>query len=250
MLKQKSFVYNKPWRVVLGPLRAICCDMSTIEIKGSLFTFFVVRILSADTEQFAHDFRLWVQKSPGFLSSAPVVLQPSLACSLSHPELMSIMDILRNAGCFPIGIITTDEKTVAASKECGLALISKDPQKKAQSDRVSASAKVIPAQIVNHAVRSGQQLYAKNRDLIVLGSVNHGAEVVADGNIHIYGSLRGKALAGAAGFEQSCIFVRDFSPQMVAIAGYYKNLDEIPPEFLEKAVQSSLVNSQLSFSTI
>lgn len=224
--------------------------MSTIEIKGSTFTFFVVRILSDNAEYFARDLKSWIHKAPEFLSSAPVVLQPSTSCTFSHQTLGTFVNTLRQAGCVPIGIMTSCAEMMIVAKEYGLAIMSRDSpviKKIPPSPVVSASSS---AQVVNYTVRSGQQLYAKNRDLIVVGSVNHGAEVVADGHVHIYGSLRGKALAGASGSEQSSIFSRDFKPQMIAIAGLYQILEDIPTDLLEKSVQAFLLNSQLSFSAI
>ncbi len=76
-------------------------------------------------------------------------------------------------------------------------------------------------------VRSGQQLYAENCDLTVMATVGAGAEVIADGSIHIYGTLRGRALAGAQGNTAARIFCRDFHVELVAIAGHYKVLDDV-----------------------
>lgn len=244
MRSANRFVYSLAWHI--GSLR----DMSTIEIKGSTFTFFVVRILGANVDHFARDLNAWVKKAPDFLSSAPVVLQPTTSCVFSCESLTSIMDILRAVGCVPIGIMTSCVEMIRNAKICGLAIMSKDSPKIKKEVALSVSPSTNSAQIVSHSIRSGQQLYAKNRDLIIVGSVNHGAEVVADGHVHIYGSLRGKALAGASGSEQTSIFTRDFKPQMVAIAGFYQILEEMPAEILEKPVQASLLNSQLSFSAI
>ncbi|HEU0152159.1 MAG TPA: septum site-determining protein MinC, partial [Arenimonas sp.] len=94
-------------------------------------------------------------------------------------------------------------------------------------------------------VRSGQQLYAENRDLSVLGTVGAGAEVIADGSIHVYGALRGRALAGAGGLASARIFCREFHAELVAVAGHYKVLEEIPKELLGKAVQIWLENDKL-----
>ena len=94
-------------------------------------------------------------------------------------------------------------------------------------------------------VRSGQQVYAQNRDLTVCAMVGAGAEVIADGSIHIYGALRGRALAGAGGFEGARIFCREFQAELVAIAGTYKVLEDIPPSLRGKAVQVRLDNGQL-----
>ena len=97
-------------------------------------------------------------------------------------------------------------------------------------------------------VRSGQQIYAENRDLTVLTTVGAGAEVIADGSVHIYGPLRGRALAGAKGNEQARIFCREFHAELVAIAGHYKVLEEIPKELRGKAVQVWLEDQQLKIA--
>jgi septum site-determining protein MinC len=97
-------------------------------------------------------------------------------------------------------------------------------------------------------VRSGQQLYAENRDLTVLSTVGAGAEVIADGSIHIYGTLRGRALAGAQGNTDARIFCREFHAELVAIAGHYQVLDDIPRELRGKPVQIWLEQGQLKFA--
>src|SRR5690606_21957620 len=87
-----------------------------------------------------------------------------------------------------------------------------------------------PGLIQATAVRSGQQVYAENRDLTVLAAVGAGAEVIADGSVHIYGPLRGRALAGAQGNAKARIFCREFHAELVAVAGHYKVLEDIPAE--------------------
>ncbi|WP_101925760.1 MULTISPECIES: septum site-determining protein MinC, partial [Luteimonas] len=100
------------------------------------------------------------------------------------------------------------------------------------------------------AVRSGQQLYAQNRDLTVLSSVGAGAEVIADGSIHIYGPLRGRALAGAQGSTTARIFCRSFQAELVAVAGHYKVLDDIPKELHGQAVQVWLEHDELKIAAL
>ena len=94
-------------------------------------------------------------------------------------------------------------------------------------------------------VRSGQQVYAQNRDLTVCATVGAGAEVIADGSIHIYGALRGRALAGASGLASARIFCREFNAELVAIAGTYKVLEEVPKKLIGKPVQIWLENDSL-----
>ncbi|WP_141233635.1 septum site-determining protein MinC, partial [Lysobacter antibioticus] len=99
-------------------------------------------------------------------------------------------------------------------------------------------------------VRSGQQVYADGRDLTVLTTVGAGAEVIADGSVHIYGPLRGRALAGAQGNNKARIFCREFHAELVAIAGHYKVLEDIPKELRGKAVQVWLEDEQIRIAAL
>jgi septum site-determining protein MinC len=99
-------------------------------------------------------------------------------------------------------------------------------------------------------VRSGQQVYADSRDLTVLTGVGAGAEVIADGSVHIYGPLRGRALAGAQGNERARIFCREFHAELVAIAGHYQVLEDIPKALRGKAVQVWLEDEQIHIAAL
>ncbi len=86
-----------------------------------------------------------------------------------------------------------------------------------------------PPMVIKRQVRSGQQIYARQRDLIVLGSVSPGAEVIADGNVACYGTLQGRAIAGASGKADAFIHALDFRPELVAVAGLYMTFESGPP---------------------
>ena len=97
------------------------------------------------------------------------------------------------------------------------------------------------AMVIDKPLRSGQQVYAKGRDLIVLAMVNPGAEVLADGHIHIYAPLRGKAIAGARGFTGARIFAQSMDPELISIAGVYRTSENpLPAEVRGQAAQVSL----------
>ena len=99
-------------------------------------------------------------------------------------------------------------------------------------------------------VRSGQQIYAKECDLVINGDVSAGAEVIADGNIHIYGALRGKALAGAMGEKSASIFCQLLSPELVSIAGVYKLSDDLSADFAGKSCIVSLQDEQIVLANL
>ena len=127
-----------------------------------------------------------------------------------------------------------------------------EPDDEPDTVEVSApsSAKATTALRHDQPIRSGQKVYARDRDLIVDGSVSAGAEVIADGSIHVYGSLRGRALAGASGDEAARVYSLDFQAELVAVAGLYKVFEELPEALRGARVQVWLENGQLRFSSL
>lgn len=100
--------------------------------------------------------------------------------------------------------------------------------------------------MVERPIRTGQQVYAENADLIVLGMVSEGAEVIADGHIHVYAPLRGRALAGADGDQNARIFVQSMQAELVSVAGIYRTFDQdLPAHLHRKAVQVYLQEGRL-----
>ncbi|VCU70238.1 Septum site-determining protein MinC [Pigmentiphaga humi] len=98
-----------------------------------------------------------------------------------------------------------------------------------------AAPRSVPTMVIEKPLRSGQRIYARQSDLIVLGVVSNGAEVIADGNVHIYGPLRGKAIAGARGDASARIYTTQFEAELVAIAGVYRTMTTaLPPDIQDK----------------
>ena len=99
-------------------------------------------------------------------------------------------------------------------------------------------------------MRSGQQVTAPEGDLVVVGAVNAGAEVLAAGNVHVYGALRGRALAGIHGDVKAGIFCRELHAELLSLAGNYKRLEDIDPRLLGTTVQVQLFDGQLSIKPL
>jgi septum site-determining protein MinC len=108
----------------------------------------------------------------------------------------------------------------------------------------------LPALIHTQPVRSGQRLYARDRDLIVTATVGAGAEVMADGCVHIYGSLRGRAMAGVRGDAGARVFVREFRAELVAVAGVFKVFEQLPADLAGHPVQALLAGEELRFARL
>jgi septum site-determining protein MinC len=107
------------------------------------------------------------------------------------------------------------------------------------------------AMIVDTPVRAGQRIYARGCDLIITAAVNNGAEVIADGSIHVYAALNGRALAGAAGNPEARIFALSMQPELVSIAGVYRTFDDgFPPELARQPAQIRLVGDRIDILSL
>ncbi|MBX9869917.1 MAG: septum site-determining protein MinC [Burkholderiaceae bacterium] len=116
---------------------------------------------------------------------------------------------------------------------------------------VAPPASALPTMIVDTPVRAGQRIYARGCDLIVTASVNNGAEVIADGSIHIYAALRGRALAGASGNIQARIYAQTMEPELVSIAGTYRTFENGFPQLsAQHPVQIKLIGDHIEVSSI
>ncbi|MBC7861155.1 MAG: septum site-determining protein MinC, partial [Burkholderiaceae bacterium] len=107
------------------------------------------------------------------------------------------------------------------------------------------------AMIIDTPVRAGQRIYARGCDLIIMATVNNGAEIIADGSIHVYSSLQGRALAGASGNAGARIFALSMKPELVSIAGVYRTFEEgLAPELARNPAQIRLVGDRLDILSV
>ncbi len=236
-----------------------------------------LRVRTLDVIQLASEMRERVQRAPNLFGRAAVVLDfGGLNKAPSLEEARSLVERLHEAGVFPVALAYGTKEVDALSQALGLPLLAKfraqyepvagvsaasaqpaaaeaapgAPATASAAAKPSVTPKTGPGLVHATPVRSGQQVYADNRDLTVVNTVGAGAEVIADGSIHIYGALRGRALAGAQGDENARIFCREFHAELVAVAGHYKVLDDIPAELHGKAVQVWLDQGQLKLAAL
>lgn len=227
-----------------------------------------LRIRTLDPARLAAEMAERVQRAPKLFARAAVVLDfGGLSRCPDAAEVKGLLEALRGAGVLPVALAYGTSAIEELSRQVDLPLLAKfrasyerdgeaepapPPRKAAAAEPAPApatatapAARAEPGLMHVHPVRSGQQVYAQDRDLTVCATVGAGAEVIADGSIHIYGALRGRALAGAGGLATARIFCREFHAELVAVAGHYKVLEEIPKELLGKAVQIWLEHDKL-----
>ncbi len=180
-------------------------------------------------------------------------------------DVRAILDSIRRAGMFPVGLAHGTSVVDTLARALELPVLT---QFRAQARTAPApvAAPVVlepkkpvavePAEFINptlmhhQPVRSGQRVYARHRDLVVTSVVGAGAEVMADGCVHIYGALRGRAAAGARGEVTARVFCQEFHAELISIAGVFRVFETIPPELAGKPVQAWLDGDDLKLARV
>ena len=215
---------------------------TAIEFKGGTVTLMTLHVYSIDpaTVQLALADR--VGQAPQFFRDAPVVLDFGGVYSdtFSCAQAQDILEAVRSQHLQPIAARTSDNEAVQqALQEAGLPLLraldkdralttGDDGEGEHQNNQEGAAAE--PSEYsttVDRVVRSGQQVYAPRGDLVIVGSSGAGSELIADGNIHVYGALRGRAICGINGNTKARIFCQSLEAELVSVAGTYKVLEDL-----------------------
>lgn len=221
---------------------------SPIELKGSNFTLSVVHLHHSQPEVIHRALQEKIDQAPAFFHHAPVVINiTALEESINWDK---IHQVFTSVGLRVVGISGCEnEEQKSAIVRAGLSLI-----------KEGHKAKPIPPPlppppcektlIIGTPVRSGQQIYARHCDLIVTSGISAGAELIADGNIHIYGTMRGRALAGASGDTGCQIFSTQMNAELLSIAGHYWLSEQIPADFIGRAARIKIVNDELKIQSL
>lgn len=231
------------------------------QLKGSLFTLTVLHLLNTDMHSFAEQLTQLIKQTPKFFYRMPIVFDlQKLAANNDTINWPALIQCLRENNIIPVGIRggTTEQQDAAVN--AGLAILPMTKTEGAEIKPETPKAKPVAtkttvvnyqgSKLITQPVRSGQQIYAKNADLIVLAPVSRGAELIADGHIHIYGALRGRALAGVNGNQDARIFCQNLDAELVSIAGHYWVSEDLQTLKQKDNVSIFLESDRLHINTI
>jgi septum site-determining protein MinC len=219
-------------------------------VQGALFTVMVVRAAMLRDPAFERELAQQIERSPRFFQNAPVVLDLRGVENFTESDEFATLKIkLRELTLSLVGVQNAQPAQLEAA--AGAELASFPPTGSNPTRTIEAAAPppaALKARLVTQPVRSGTQIYARGSDLIVTATVSPGAELVADGNIHVYGVLRGRALAGAAGDSGARIFCTRLEAELISIAGHYLVSEQLPADMQGFPVQIALVDEQLTIT--
>jgi len=228
---------------------------SVFDLKAADMPMLQLILKSCDLDAIAAELRRRYESDPDFFDNDPVVIDLSRVADAPAPDFAALRHLLRACRLTAIGVAGGCSSQQQAAQEAGLAPIrdcvtlphAQAPAPTPPQQIPAPTAPIAqPAMVIERPIRSGQQVYARGRDLVVLATVNAGAEVISDGNIHIYGQLRGKALAGARGDVHARIFATHLQPELVSVAGVYRTSEKpLPIEVAGKPAQVRLSDGTL-----
>ena len=212
--------------------------LETFELKSAELPLVSLWLKSTDMSHFAQDWDAQYGDNPGFFDNDPLVVDLSHLSDPGIPDFKVLLDLLRQHNVCPIAVKGGTPEQLAAAVQAGL-VVAQDvvlhhtaasappvaPAPAPIAEVAPPPATALPALVVDKPLRSGQQVYARGRDLVMMAMVNPGAEVIADGHIHVYAPLRGKAIAGARGNGDARIFTLSLEAELISIAGIYRTSD-------------------------
>jgi len=232
----------------------------SFEIKSASLPLVSFVVKSAEVSVLAQDLQARLGDTPDFFDNDPVLIDLQHLDSQAGPlDLPALVQLLRSFRMNPVALRPLNPAHEAAATLAGLFLTTEARvlPAAAATQEVAREVEVVrevvrevanslSAMVVDKPLRSGQHIYAKGRDLIMLAMVNPGAEIMADGHIHVYAPLRGKAIAGAKGDTTARIFAGSLEAELLSIAGVYRTSDlPLPPEVAGKSAQVWLANNKL-----
>lgn len=230
-------------------------DSIAFQLKGGLFTLTTLQIFTADIIALKQQLLEKIRQAPNFFHHAPIVLdfkianQPNIAL-----DFAKLKSMLQEINLIPVGVRNATPEQANAAIQCGFAMLRDTPNIR-DKDKLTTSAqqlapKVAATRIITEPVRSGQQIYAPDGDLIIINQVSPGAELIADGSIHIYGALRGRALAGVNGNQEARIFCTSLEAELVSVAGSYKISEDIEKHAWKIAAQMYIKDDRLQINKL
>src|SRR4051794_7488689 len=250
--------------------RAATRSQAAFELKGVVTPLTVMRLRTTSLNLIERQLRAKLLQMPHFFQDAPILLDlGEILDSLHLLPLPSLVHVLRSMRVVPVGVSGVPEEARDFVRAAGLTLVQtgtgtakpreEGPAAAPQRNDVRPRPPELPTPrpeahrpplVLRTAVRSGQEVYARQTDLIVMAPVNPGAQIFADGHIHIYSTLRGRAMAGAQGMTDARIYVQKLEAELVAIAGAYIQADDIPIDRRGRACQIYLEKGECRISAL
>ncbi len=221
-----------------------------LELKAGSFTLPLLRLFGTDMDAVAAELSTTLGNAPQVILNTPIVIDlEALSSKDASVEFPLLVGLLRGYGMIPVGVYGGTKAQNIAAQTMELPILSDAITNKSHAKQSTAKkttqATSTTTKIITHQVRSGQRVYAPGGNLVILSNVSSGGEVMADGDIHVYGALRGRAFAGIKKNTGARIFCQSLHAELVSVAGRYRLCENLATEFIGKQVQIYLKHKAL-----
>lgn len=232
---------------------------SVLDIRGRFLTAAVLPVEGDADPAFYAAVDAALRRSPHFFANAPLVIDLEHSEGLeSEAALRTLLGELRARDLFPFAVQGASGRQREAGLAVGLVSLNESrtasndtsPQPEQQAESEEDEERPSPSRVITQPVRSGQRIVADQGDLIVVGSVSSGAELIARGSVHVYGTLRGRVMAGAFGDRTARIFCQNLQAELIAIGGLYRTSDGFDGALARQRVQAFLRDDSLCIETL
>jgi septum site-determining protein MinC len=219
-------------------IRPPAATAAAFDLKGTVTSLTLLRLHAADLDRIERELNARIEKMPQLFHHAPVVIDFQEIAAGHRAFVPELVQLLRRCQLVPVAAANLPEELSAFAATLGLGSMVVNVGQTRPAPPVRTREEPAPREerapppsrtvTIRQPVRGGQVIHAPNADLVVLAPVNSGAQVIADGHIHVYGPLRGRALAGAQGQTDAHVFCQSLEAELVAVAGEYVLADQIP----------------------
>jgi septum site-determining protein MinC len=237
---------------------------ASFDLKSATLPLIALLLKTADLAELAEALQARLGDTPDFFEQDPVLVDLAPVAEADEPiDFPVLVTLLRSYRVVPLAVRGGSAAQMEAAQAAGLLAApdatparSAEPAQEVVREVIHEVVREVPvaaagALVIDKPLRSGQQVYARGTDLVVMALVNHGAELIADGNVHVYAPLRGKAIAGARGNTDARIFSTCMEPELVSIAGIYRTTEvALPASVLGKPAQVRLVGEKMLFEPL
>lgn len=199
------------------------------QLKTSFAPCTILQMIRYDLDELQRQLTETISRAPNFFLGSPIIIDLEKVNTLDTLDFVQIKQILAANNLVPMGVRNGNPEQLAAAASQGLPTLTVGKLTQGGDSNKKKTEQHAATKLVTTPIRSGMQIYAKDADLVVTAPVSPGAELLADGHIHIYGPLRGRALAGVQGNTQARIFCHTLEAELISIAGYYLTKEDMQP---------------------
>ena len=235
----------------------------SFDLKSAQLPVLAVVLRSVNMQAVIEDLSRHLADDPDFFDNDPILIDLThVREEASEIDFAALVAALQEHHTVPVAVRGGSEAQMAAAHAAGLAAAADAPAGKAVAPQVQEVIREVEvvrevpaagaeALVIDKPLRSGQRIYAKGTDLVVLAMVSYGAEVIADGNVHVYAPLRGRAVAGARGNTAARIFSTCMEAQLLSIAGIYRTIEtDLPPDIAGKPAKVRLDGEKIIIESV